>query len=72
MFKTVYDPSKYSDLEMASLANEAVGRAVYHWGKNGSKIPDLLFVNVNGLKFEVPISGYKGRTYVPTAYPSGR
>ena len=70
--KTVYDPAKYSDAQMASMANEAVGRAVYQWNKTGTKVPDIQFVEVNGIKFEVPISVYKKQVYVPTAYPSGR
>jgi filamentous hemagglutinin len=71
--KTVYDPSKYSDQQMASMANEAVGRAVYQWNKAGTgKVPDVQLVEVNGVKFEVPISSYKGKVYVPTAYPSGK
>jgi hypothetical protein len=69
--KTVYDPAKYSDAQMASMANEAVGRAIYQWNKNGG-INSKEFVEINGVKFEVPISSYKGQVYVPTAYPSGR
>ncbi len=70
--KTVYDPVKFSDAQMASMANEAVGRAIYQWTKTGTKVPDIQFVEVNGIKFEVPISKYKKQIYVPTAYPSGR
>ena len=70
--KTVYDPTKFSDAQMASMANEAVGRAIYQWGKSSGKVPDVQFVEVNGVKFEVPINKYKGQVYVPTAFPSGR
>jgi hypothetical protein len=71
--KTAYDPAKYSDAQMASMANEAVGRAIYQWNKAGTgKVPDIQFVDVNGIKFEVPISSHKGQVYVPTAYPSGK
>ena len=68
--KTVYDPAKYSDAQMASMANEAVGRAIYHW-KAGGGVSNKEFVTVNGVKFEVPISSYKGKVYIPTAFPSG-
>jgi hypothetical protein len=68
--KTVYDPTKYSDQQMASMANEAVGRGIYQWQKNGG-ISTKEFVDVGGIKFEVPISSFKGKIYVPTAYPSG-
>ncbi len=68
--KTVYDPAKYSDQQMASMANEAVGRGIYQWQKNGG-ISTKEFVDVGGIKFEVPISSFKGKIYVPTAYPSG-
>jgi filamentous hemagglutinin len=71
--KTVYDPAKYSDTQMALMANEAVGKAIYQWNKAGAgKIPDVQLVEINGIKFEVPISSYKGQVYVPTAYPSGK
>jgi filamentous hemagglutinin len=71
--KTVYDPAKYSDQQMASMANEAVGRGIYQWNKSGmGKVPDVQFVDVGGIKFEVPISSYRDKVYVPTAYPSGR
>lgn len=70
-FKTVYDPTKYSDAQMASMANEAVGRAVYQWNATGG-LSTKEFVTVNGVTFEVPIRKFKGQPYVPTAYPSGR
>ena len=71
--KTVYDPAMYTDTQMATMANDAVGRAIYQWNKEGTgKVPDVQFVTVNGVKFEVPISSYKGSIYVPTAFPSGR
>ncbi|WP_423236461.1 EndoU domain-containing protein [Amphibiibacter pelophylacis] len=71
--KTVYDPARYSDAQMASMANEAVGRAIYQWRRaTNSKVPDVQFVNINGIKFEVPISTYRGQVYVPTAFPSAR
>ena len=69
--KTVYDPTKFSDAQMASMANEAVGRAIYQWGKNGG-VSSKEIVEVGGIKFEVPIGKYKGQLYVPTAYPYGR
>ena len=70
--KTVYDTAKYSDAQMATMANEAVGRAIYQWNKAGTgKIPDVQLVEINGITFNVPISSYKGQVYVPTAYPSG-
>ena len=72
-FKTVYDPAKYSDQQMASMANEAVGRGIYQWNKSGmDKVPDVQFVDVGGVRFEVPISSFKGKVYAPTAFPSGR
>ena len=70
-FKTVYDPAKYTDAQMASMANEAVGRAIYQWNNSGG-VGSKEFVVVNGVKFEVPISSYKGQVYVPTAYPAGK
>jgi filamentous hemagglutinin len=72
-FKTVYDTAKYSDQQMASMANEAVSRGIYQWNKSGmGKVPDVQFVDVGGIRFEVPISSFKGKVYIPTAFPSGR
>ena len=72
-FKTIYDPAKYSDQQMASMANEAVSRGIYQWNKSGmGKVPDVQFVDVGGIRFEVPISSFKGKVYIPTAFPSGR
>jgi hypothetical protein len=68
--KTIYDPAKYTDVQMASMANEAVGRAIYQWNAGGGTSRKE-FVTVNGIKFEVPIGSYRGQVYVPTAYPSG-
>lgn len=70
--KTVYDTAKYSDQQMATMANDAVSRAIYQWNKAGTgKVPDIQYVNVNGVKFAVPIRSYQGKVYVPTAYPAG-
>jgi hypothetical protein len=69
--KTVYDPAKYSDAQMASMANEAVGRAIYQWNASGG-VSTKEFVTVAGIRFEVPFNKYKGQVYVPTAYPSAK
>jgi filamentous hemagglutinin len=69
--KTVYDPAMYTDAQMATMANDAAARAIYQWNRGGG-VTNVEFVMVNGVKFEVPISQYKGKPYIPTAFPSGR
>ncbi|VWX62573.1 hypothetical protein VARIO8X_60342 [Burkholderiales bacterium 8X] len=69
--KTVYDPARYSDQQMASMANSAASQAVYQWLLGGG-VAKVEFVTVNGVKFEVPIGKYRSQIYVPTAYPSGK
>ncbi|CAM8655721.1 Domain of unknown function DUF637, haemagglutinin putative [Comamonadaceae bacterium] len=71
--KTVYDTARYSDQQMASMANDAASQAIYQWNKTGNgKVPATQYVTVNGVKFVVPISSYQGKVYVPTAYPAGK
>ncbi|WP_353400600.1 CdiA family toxin C-terminal domain-containing protein, partial [Hydrogenophaga sp. 5NK40-0174] len=69
--KTVYDSNIYSDAQMSTMANDAVGKAVYQWNKGGGT-SSMEIVEVGGIKFEVPISSFKGTVYVPTAYPASK
>ena len=76
--KTVYDPAKFSDTQMANMASEAAGRAAIEYQRTGI---DRQVVNVNGVDFFVPIRVPKNpagrpfspnnpaQPYVPTAYP---
>ncbi|MBI5784588.1 MAG: DUF637 domain-containing protein [Rhodocyclales bacterium] len=64
--KTVYDPAIYPDMpEMAMLAAH---KALIQFQVNGSI---LQVVNVNGIRFAVPIRMQNGTAFVPTAYPVG-
>ncbi|QBC45219.1 hypothetical protein [Iodobacter fluviatilis] len=74
-YKTVYDPSIYSDVKMTQLANEAGREASYLFSQG---IPPSLksgnyIVDAGGIKWEVPIQNFKdgifNNRYIPTAYP---
>lgn len=64
--KTVYDPAKYSDAQMANMASEAAAKAIIQWGTNGN--PKQI-VEINGVSFYIPISNRGGKPHVPTAFP---
>jgi len=78
--KTVYDPAKFSDKQMADMAAEAAGRAIIEYQRTGI---DKQVINVNGINFFVPIRVPKNngdlsfgpnnssQPYVPTVYPIG-
>jgi hypothetical protein len=64
--KTIYDPKVHSDTKMASMANDAVSRAIANFNATGNRIQVVV---VDGVTFRVPISKYKGGIYVPSAFP---
>ncbi|MES2974160.1 MAG: hemagglutinin repeat-containing protein [Pseudomonadota bacterium] len=64
--KTVFDPSIYSNLQMANMASEAAARGIVQWGVNGNVVQ---FVDVDGVAFRVPIAIRDGKASVPTAFP---
>ncbi|MDO7467526.1 VENN motif pre-toxin domain-containing protein [Acinetobacter baumannii] len=64
--KTVYDPKVYSDAQMATMANQAAAKAIRNYGVTGET---KQVVTINGITFRVPISSYKGKVYIPSAFP---
>jgi hypothetical protein len=72
--KTVYDPARYSDTQMANMANEAAARGLMQYQVTGNREQVVV---VNGVTFFVPIRvpgknvgpASPAQPYVPTAYP---
>uniref|UniRef100_UPI001B8D31C5 hemagglutinin repeat-containing protein n=1 Tax=Collimonas humicola TaxID=2825886 RepID=UPI001B8D31C5 len=64
--KTVYDPSTYPNIP--DMASTAANKALTQYQLTGDLSP---IVEVNGVKFSVPIRIQNGQPYVPTAFPVG-
>jgi Bacterial EndoU nuclease len=72
--KTVYDPAKYSDVQMSDMASEAASKGLIRYQLTGI---DEQFVKVGDVTFRVPIAipgknfspTNPAKPYVPTAYP---
>jgi hypothetical protein len=72
--KTVYDPARYSDAQMAEMASEAAAKGLMQYQLTGV---EEQFVKVGGVVFRVPIAvqgknfspAKPAQPYVPTAYP---